>query len=177
VIRSRTARGTSTWQVSALPAAGTPTIHDVDALLADIRESPPSGTPDQRPILPGTRAGFLTALAELLDVDRDQGTGDVIQYVFGRQLHGLRVASSRPVDRPAPLAPANGDRAWRDAGLRRSTFEITTAATRRRTTFEMIHATRGPLAGVPTYVTWQPRWWLKVELFLEAPGSDGHRPD
>lgn len=167
LMRSRTAAGSSAWQVSSLQTDGRPTIHDLDALLADV-DRHGAGEPRQRPVR-DERAGFLTALVELLD--SQQRTP--VPYIFGQQLHVLRIASSSGIDTPSPTAHA-GDRKddWRSAALRRTTFQIATPATGSRTEFEMIHATRGPLAGVPTWVTWQPRWWLKVELFLE-PASDG----
>jgi hypothetical protein len=51
----------------------------------------------------------------------------------------------------------------------RGQFEILTLATGARTRFEMTYGLTGELAGVPLDISWQPRWWLKVELHLAEP--------
>ena len=45
-------------------------------------------------------------------------------------------------------------------------FDILNVASGEHTRFDMSFATAGELAGVPTFIAWQPRWWLKVELSL-----------
>jgi hypothetical protein len=73
----------------------------------------------------------------------------------------LRLRELAEVDVPA---------AWRGRAGRagRAAFEIRTLATGARTRFEMTYALTGELAGVPLEISWQPRWWLKLELHLQA---------
>jgi len=53
----------------------------------------------------------------------------------------------------------------------RSSFEIRTLSTDARTRFEVTFGTQGALAGIPVAASWQPRWWLKVELRLSGTGA------
>jgi hypothetical protein len=188
VIRSRTGPGRSTWQVSSLQTSGRPTIHDLDALLAQVRARPAGGAAHERVVTGDTRPGFLTALVDLIDLTVAEPGSPAsrdaawqrrrVTYVFAQKLHELRIRSLSASDRPAPAAKPRPDRpGWKAARLVRTTFEILTPATGSRTEFEMIYGTRGDLAGVPTYVTWQPRWWLKVELFLDQDGGTSSGPE
>lgn len=170
VMRSVTGSGRTRWQLAALRTGSQPTIHDLDGLLADVDRHLVKAPGMRERSVTDERGGFLTALVDLLET----GRRDPVPYVFGQQRHILRIRSSSNSQRPWPSADAAEMAPWREAALQRTTFEITTPASGGRTTFEMIHATRGAMAGAPTWVAWQPRWWLKVEVFLESGGPDAH---
>jgi len=49
----------------------------------------------------------------------------------------------------------------------RSAFEIRSRTTGERYRFELEYATSGPLAGIPSVIRYQPRWWLELELIRD----------
>jgi hypothetical protein len=60
-------------------------------------------------------------------------------------------------------------------------FEIKNAYTGELTRFSMTYGTKGPLAEVPLTASYQPRWWMQVDLALDDTKSgpqlaDGVRP-
>ena len=85
--------------------------------------------------------------------------GRTIKFVYSRKLYDLKLDGVQPVapsaGRPSRGAPVHAD------------FETTNHTTGNRNTFELEYATDGPLAGVPTLIRHQPRWWLEAVLTLE----------
>ena len=82
-----------------------------------------------------------------------------VQYVFGQgayEIHLREVESLR------------ADYDGRVISAVRTAFEIRTLATDARTRFEITSGSDGDLAGVPVAISWQPGWWLRVELSLES---------
>jgi hypothetical protein len=162
LVRGDTARA----QVTRVRPSSRPTIHDVDALLSLVGAEVAQAASRTRALEPATRPGFLGTVAELLGRDGRAGApgtgGDaaVLSYVFAQSLYTLRLDSTRAVQQPV---------AGRTTAVpaRRARFEITNVGTGRRTAFEIVHGTAGALDGVPLFIAWQPRWWLKVELHLD----------
>jgi hypothetical protein len=160
--------GNLSWQVDRVQAPGELTIHDVTRLIDRVRAQTAAGSPRSRRVPDGTRPGFLVSVAELVDAAVAARAGSssldtlgaaVVPYVFGQQSYRLRMASVKPVslDVPGRGGPVPGCA---------SVFEILNVASGERTRFDMSFGTAGDLAGVPTWIAWQPRWWLKVELAL-----------
>ena len=167
-IQAHVERGAATWQTVRVSTPSALTVHDVDAALERIRHET-AAAPSRGMSLPsGARPGFLTAVAELIDlavtgVNRKADTRELlrprVQYVFGQGAYEiyLREVESLHADHDGRLIPAV-----------RTAFEIRTLATDARTRFELTSGSDGELAGVPVAISWQPRWWLRVELSLES---------
>lgn len=154
-----------------------PTIHDVEKLLPLVRVHVAEAAVRSRVLDAATRPGFLGTVAELIArtssqrLPRAGTTADAdaraaergatpVPYVFAQSLYTLRLASAERV-----RYAVSGDKA--PVAASRDRFEITNLGTGRRTEFEVVHGLDGDLAGVPLFIAWQPRWWLKVELHLE----------
>jgi hypothetical protein len=117
----------------------------------------------------GVRQGFLLAVAELVDdTVAAAGSGGAqalrrlrgrtIPYVYSRTLYDLELTA---------IGPSGATPAARGAAKAvRAGFETTNRTTGNRTTFELEYATEGALAGVPTLIRHQPRWWLQAVLAL-----------
>ena len=168
-VRAQTAAGVVRARVKRIRTPRALTIGDVDTLVAladvDLR------TAELKTIdlPPGTRPGFLAAVAELVDWSvtvHQQGDAAArrpsvaVPYVFGDRLYDVTLTSTRRLDEYR-----DGDRRYTD--MVRGKFEILTRATGDRTRFELVYGRTGELAGVPVLITFQPRWWLKVELHLD----------
>jgi hypothetical protein len=107
---------------------------------------------------PGTRPGFLSAVAELMGAKAQPGTR--IPYIYGGRIYDLRLTSKASLG-----AFRVDDRAYER--VIQSGFEIRDRVSVSRWRFELIYGTEGRLAGVPITIKHRPRWWLEVELRLE----------
>lgn len=163
-MEASTRDGVLSWRVARVPSDHPLTIHELSPLLGRVRAETASAVPRSRTVPRDTRAGFLLAVAELVDrsvasAQKAPVAESAVPYVFGQQSYELRVAASRRVTLPV------AGRAAAVTGLA-CTYEILNVASSERTRFDMTVATEGDLAGVPLFIAWQPRWWLKVELSL-----------
>lgn len=168
-VLAHTAAGVARARVKRIRTPRALTIGDVDTLvaLADVDLRQAELTTIDLP--PGTRPGFLAAVAELVDWSvlahqrgdaAAQRPSRAVPYVFGDKLYDLTLTSTRRLDEFR-----DDDRRYTD--MVRGKFEIRTRATGDRTRFELVYGCTGDLAGVPVLITFQPRWWLKVELHLD----------
>jgi len=118
---------------------------------------------------PGTQPGFLVALAELIQRSVDahrrpasapRSPPDSLGYVYNAKLHDLTL-------RQAEFVPEVrlGDRTY--AAVIRGEFESRDRTSGSKTRFEILYGTEGALKAVPVHIVYHPRWWLRVELFLE----------
>jgi hypothetical protein len=158
----------ATWRVVPVSTATDPTIHDVLPLLDRVRADVALAAQQSRHVARDARAGFLIAVAELVDrAVSSAGTpgalaslvGPPIPYIFAQGSYELRLRSLKA----ASLVPAG------DSGTIRGLdgeFEILNLNTRETTRFAMSFGAEGALAGVPVSISWQPRWWLQVSLHL-----------
>jgi hypothetical protein len=126
---------------------------------------------------PDVRPGFLAAVAELVRdsvaAARDGRValrrleGRKIGYVYGRTLYHLEMTG-------VEFARSSSDANARGAPVH-AEFETTNRNSGAHSAFELEYATDGPLAGVPTIIRYQPRWWLQAVLTLddgaERPGG------
>jgi hypothetical protein len=116
---------------------------------------------------PGTRPGFLAALAELMHTHvndwRTSGRvhpGGRIAYVYHGRIYELAVT------RTQPLASVRiGGSAYRHVIA--SDFEIKSTYDGELTQFSMTYGAEGSLAETPLAASYQPRWWLQIELALD----------
>jgi hypothetical protein len=117
---------------------------------------------------PGAHPGLLFALADLVragvDAARAPGTAGPrpsrAQYTFNAGLYDLIVTSWERVER-AQYGGRTYDR------LVRLDFESRNLEKSTTERFVLVCGTEGPLAGVPVFVRYQPKWWFKVEGVLD----------
>jgi hypothetical protein len=147
-------------------------LQDVSGLVQDTRQRLTTVAAYDGVVAAGTRPGFLSAVDELMkDTIAARRSGDsalarlrgrTIGYVHGRFLLDMSLLEVQPADvtgLPAGIA--------KQAPVHAS-FEARSRATGQRYRFELDYPTTGPMAGVPLVIRYQPRWWLQVELTLEA---------
>jgi hypothetical protein len=135
----------------------------VDALAAD----PSVQKVHTIPVPPGGRPGLLTSIAELIrDATRTvQRTGKApgrasLPYVyFTKQYEVSRVSASVEANE------AYGGVTYRR--LLREHFEVRARNESWTEKFTIVTDVDGPLAGVPVFVHYQPRWWFAVEMVLD----------
>jgi hypothetical protein len=119
-----------------------------------LRESPPGKTRTIR-LPPGTRPGFLAALADAMHTS----TGP-ITYVYHGRIYELRQTDARTIP-DLRIARASYGRAIA------ADFLITNTQNGEQTRFSMTYGAEGRFAEVPLKASYQPRWWMEVNLTLD----------
>jgi hypothetical protein len=148
-------------RVGTLYAPSQLTYHDADAVLKDVLAD--SSLAVKRVVRRGdVRPGFLTSLTELIGASIDKKTDNRrIQYIHGDRLFELRLLET------TPLARFERDgRTWQN--VIRGRFETAEAGNRSGTRFELVYGASGALAGIPILISYQPKWWLQVDLVLNS---------
>jgi hypothetical protein len=119
----------------------------------------------------GTRPGFLSALAELMHRHVEQSqTSDArqpaspIKYVYHGRIYELRATRVQTMA-TLQVGSASYNR------VIAADFEIKSAYDGELTRFSMTFGTGGPLSEVPLTISYQPRWWMQVDLALDPRGS------
>lgn len=132
----------------------------------------PSGTPQVREarIPEGTSPGFLFAVSGLVDAavkaavapgsPRQLLSGKKATFTFNASLYDLSLRSSEWLD----SAIYGGRRYER---LLQMNFEHYNREKRTRERFVLVCPTDGPLARVPVFIEYQPKWWFKAEGVLD----------
>jgi hypothetical protein len=158
-IRGYVAATEGVARVGTLYAPSQLTYHDADTVLKEVladrslevKRVPRGG--DVRP-------GFLTSLTELLGASLEKKNyTQRVRYIHGDRLYQLRLIES------TPLARFERDgRMWQH--VIRARFETGEAGSRSGTRFELVYGASGALAGIPIVISYQPKWWLQVDLVL-----------
>jgi hypothetical protein len=170
----RAIRGTATDSqasagVTTVRVARDLTYRDISPLLDMISSA--DDRPEKRAVAlpPGTKPGFLVALADLVGKSveafgRPDGkpgtTKQTASFVYFGALYDLTMKNTDDL-RTATISGR------RYTNLARSEFEMRSRTTGETTRFQLTYGTRGPLAGVPIHAVYQPRWWFEVQLFLD----------
>jgi len=170
-IDARIASGISRTATETIETDRDLTVHDKAILVRQVEERLSSVPPKETPVPAGVRPGFLGAVAELMTGTisaRRAGAaalrrmkGHTIAYVYGRNLFDLALTDVESITRQAGAPAAN---TWPV----RASFEIRARRSGARYPFNLEYATDGALAGVPTLIQYQPRWWLQAKLTLNA---------
>lgn len=134
--------------------------------FVEATQPPPRVRVGQLP--PGTHPGLLFALADLVGAGvaaaRAPGSaGPVpsrVQFTFNAGLYDLVVTSWERVERAR-----YGGRTHQKLVLLE--FESRNLEKGNTERFSLACGTEGPLAGVPVFVRYQPKWWFKVEGVLD----------
>lgn len=160
-IRGYAASVEGTARVGTLYAPSHLTYHDADAVLEDVLAD--TSLPVKRVRRRGNvRAGFLTSLTELVRASIDKKTDNRrIQYIHGDRLFELRLLESTPLARFV-----RDGRVWQN--VIRGRFETGEAGNRSGTRFELVYGASGELTGIPIVISYQPKWWLQVDLVLNS---------
>jgi hypothetical protein len=116
---------------------------------------------------PGAAPGFLTALQDVIrsslptpDRPAVHDSAVSVPFVYKAAVFTLRLEKAEPI---AELRV--GSRLFRQ--VIRGQFEVINHSTGDTTGFTVTYGTTGPLAAVPIQATYEPRWWLKLELALD----------
>jgi hypothetical protein len=104
---------------------------------------------------PGTRPGFLAALADAM-----RTSAKTITYVYHGRIYELRQLEARPIP-DVRIGRASYGRAIA------ADFIITSKRDGEQTSFSMTYGTEGRFAQVPLTVSYRPRWWMEVNLTLD----------
>ena len=164
-IRGRVGHAEAHARVGTLYAPNSLTYREAPAVLRMVLED--RSKPVKRLDRPGgVRSGFLTSLTELVSKTlafqhgSNPPTLQSIPYVHGDRLYELRLLQSTPL--------ARYERDGRTfENVIRGRFETGRAGGRSGTRFELVYGASGPMAGIPVLVSYQPKWWLQVDLVLQ----------
>jgi len=163
-IRGRVNRSDAHARVGTLYAPSSLTYRDAPAVLKLVLE-------DRSKVIKrldrpgGVRAGFLTSLTELVEGTvraplNAKPSVVKIPYIHGDRMYELRLLDSTRLSR------FERDGRIFDHVIR-GRFETARTGDRSGTRFELVYGASGPLAGIPILVSYQPKWWLQVDLVLQ----------
>jgi hypothetical protein len=153
---------------SVVTAVGAPadySFRQVQAVLALAEDGGIAG-PSRVVRLPqGTRPGFLSALAEIIHAQTEDAragalhSGTWLTYVYHGKFYELRTTSVQ-------LKPTLAVHSTRYARVVSAQFATRSVADGEETRFDLSYAIDGKLAEVPLTVSYQPRWWMQIDLAL-----------
>jgi hypothetical protein len=159
-----------TEAVSRLTVSTVPrdySYRELDAIVDVLTKETAPPKIQKTPMPPGGRTGLLSAVTELLHdgVDTVKRTGKApgrqgLGYVYYAKQYDLtRVSSSveRNVTYGGVAYPA----------LLKSEFEVRARSESWTEGFTIVCGLDGSLAEIPVFMTYQPRWWFKVEMVLD----------
>jgi hypothetical protein len=165
-IRGRISSHQAFARVSTVQASSSVTYREADTVLALAFGNGSSAVRQiDRPS--GVRPGFLNSVAEIIRTSvarltRGEKLGaETLRYVYGDGLYELRLLDATSLARFE-----SGGRLYRD--VIRARFETARAGARGGSRFELVYGTRGPLAEIPIVISYQPKWWLQVELTIAS---------
>jgi hypothetical protein len=167
MIQATVTRSESVARVTTAAVPHDYSYKQLDALVEALVHEPTPPKIQKTPVPPGGRPGMLTAVAELLRdaVETVTRTGKApgkssLSYAYYAKQYDVTRASSR-VERQATYGGATYPL------LLEADFEVRARRESWTESFTIVCGVDGPLAGVPVYITYQPRWWFKVELVLD----------
>lgn len=167
VIHALVEGGEARSVVRSVAAPSTLTLRQVDTLLELADRNGTDGETRVVRLPAGSRPGFLTALADVMHTQatdwRSTGTvhsSQVVPYVYHGKTYQLRATRARAAA-SAHIGADTYDH------LIESQFQIKNLATGELTDFSITYAADGPLAEIPISATYQPRWWIEIQLRLD----------
>lgn len=142
------------------------TYRDVDALLLRL---PPPGNPRRVPLPSGAHRGFLTAVSTLLQQTqaeyrrtRNLTPQPPQPFLFGGTAYDLALRSAKLDSNPTLGGQESSP-------VIKTEFQIRNHVTGKVTRFTITGVVNASMSGAPLRVTYQPRWWLQIELRLRNP--------
>jgi hypothetical protein len=166
--RARVERGIAHAEATTVFAPQDYTFRQLDELLHFADAAKPAPRVRTGALPPGTRPGLLFALADLVEAGvaagragRNAGPSPRrVQYTFNAGVYDLAVTSWERLER-ARYGSSTYEKVVR---LEFESRNLEKGTTER---FVLACGTEGPLAGVPVFVRYQPKWWFKVEGVLD----------
>jgi len=143
-------------RVASIRAPEDYTVRQMRTVLALAERDATAGHVRVARLAPGTRPGFLAALADAMRTP----SAHAINYVYYGRLYELRLTHRRTIPDLQVAQRSYGPAIAAD-------FVITSAHDGEQTKFSMTYGTRGRYAEVPLTVTYQPRWWMQIELTID----------
>jgi hypothetical protein len=165
-------RITATDSVSQVYTAHGPrdySYRDLDPLLAVFEKEPRPPAVGRVRLEPGVRYGMLATLSDLIHEDvlsrrRASGSKGIaareVRFVYNAKIYSLAITRSDFIGR-AEFGGRYYDR------LVQSDFEVTLRGQTWKEQFTVAYSLDGPMAELPVFVSYQPRWWFKAELVLD----------
>ncbi len=148
-------------RVATIAAPADYTFRQLESVLGLMRGDAAAGASRSLTLPPGTRPGFLVALADAMRT----ASATPIRYVYYGRLYEVRQERVRGV------ANVQIDGVGFGPG-RAAEFLVTSLHDSEKTRFSMTYGTEGRFAGVPLAASYQPRWWMQVEITIaDASGS------
>ena len=164
IIRETVGGDNATSLVQGVALSNRLTLHDVDAVIAQVPEPRPGKSVR---VPPGVDPGFLFSMAALIHENVESAersgrapVGTRRSYVYANKLYGLVTRSSKVLKQVTikgrtythviesefeTRAEANGDGA---------------------VTCRVVYATQGALREVPVQIVYRPKWWFEAEIVL-----------
>jgi hypothetical protein len=143
--------------VTSIAAPEDYTIHQVQIVLdLALRESS-ERKPRVIRLPPGTRPGFLAALADAIHAP----AASPIHFVYHGGLYELQQTHAQAIPNLRIAHASYGPATATD-------FVITSMQDGEQSRFSITYGTEEPFKEVPLIVRYQPRWWMQVELTLDA---------
>jgi hypothetical protein len=153
--------------VASVPAPSTYSFRDVNTLLDLAGRNSHDGRTRSVELAPGVRSGFLAALVDSMHAQVEHwktahsvDAAAPMAYVYHGKVFQLR--ATRVQMRSAVKA---GSAVYPHAIA--SQFEIKNSISGEITRFSMTYGIEGSLAEIPIAVSFQPKWWLEVEIVLD----------
>ena len=153
---------------SVVTAVGAPadySFRQVRAVLALAGDAETAGKSRVVRLPRGTRPGFLSALAEIIHAQADSAragalhAGTPLTYVYHGRFHELR-GTSVQFKRTFEVNSSRYER------VVSAQFATKNLADGEETRFDLSYAIDGRLAEVPLTISYQPRWWMQINLAL-----------
>jgi hypothetical protein len=171
VIWSRIADGGARTENTMLRVPVDYTYRDLAELQALAASPPPSPPRVREARLPeGTQPGFLFAVAQLIDqavsaalspaTPRKLLSGVSTTFTFNASLYDLRLRETEWLE-----SETYGDRRYER--LVRLECEHYNREKKTRERFVIVCPTDGPLARVPVFIEYQPKWWFRAQGVLD----------
>ena len=141
-------------------------LAELQSLVSSRSDSPPRVR--EASIPPGTEPGFLFAASSVIDQVVTAATSNPRRllsgihetFTFNASLYDLRLKSTDWID-TATYADRRYER------LVRLNCEHYNREKDTRERFALVCPTDGPLAGVPVYIEYQPKWWFRASGVLD----------
>jgi len=153
--------------VGSIDAPGTYTFRDARIVLDLATRGTIEGRSRVVRLPTGTRPGFLSALADLIhaQVERSRTpdglrAGGSMPFVYHGRIYELRSARARQLS-----VAAVGGKFYHHVVV--TDLEIKNTDDGEVSRFSMTVGTEGPLAEVPIGLSYQPRWWMQIDLALD----------
>jgi len=146
----------ATSRVRVITAPEDYTIRQLPSVLDLAQRERAEGTSRVVHLPEGARPGFLAAIADSM---RD-GSPNPITYAYYGRLYELRRTRARRIPNFQSGAAAYGPAVAAE-------YVSTSAHDGEQTRFSITYGTEGAFAEVPLRVTYQPRWWMQVELNID----------